>query len=87
MLPTVAKMQWHAQREKLRFETVETFGLSYARTLADWRTRFIEAWPKIANLGFDERFKRMWLYYLTYCEVGFLKRTIDVGLYRISRPA
>jgi len=87
MLPTVAKMEERAAAAGLRFETVETFGLSYARTLAAWRERFLDAWPRIAAQGFDERFRRMWLYYLGYCEAGFSRGTIDVGLYKVMKPA
>ena len=60
-----------------------SFGPSYARTLSEWRTRFLQAWPTITKLGFDERFKRMWEYYLTYCEIGFRAGTVDVGLYKL----
>jgi cyclopropane-fatty-acyl-phospholipid synthase len=87
MLPTVSVMEEQSRKAGLAFETVETFGLSYAKTLADWRVRFLEAWPQIAALGFDERFKRMWLYYLLYCEAGFRQGSIDVGLYRVTRPS
>lgn len=88
MLASVARMQAHAHAAGLQFETVETFGLSYARTLADWRVRFEAAWPAISRqAGFDERFRRMWLYYLIYCEVGFRHRFIDVGLYRLTKAA
>jgi cyclopropane-fatty-acyl-phospholipid synthase len=80
-------MEERAKAAGLRFETVETFGLSYARTLAAWRTQFLDAWPRIAAQGFDERFRRMWLYYLGYCEAGFSRGTIDVGLYRVRKPA
>ena len=53
-------------------------GPDYARTLAHWRQRFIHAWQEIEKLGFDERFRRMWLYYFGYCEAGFKARTISV---------
>jgi cyclopropane-fatty-acyl-phospholipid synthase len=53
-------------------------GPDYARTLTHWRTRFLHAWQDIEKLGFDERFRRMWLYYLGYCEAGFNARTISV---------
>lgn len=53
-------------------------GPDYARTLTHWRTRFLHAWQEIEKLGFDERFRRMWLYYLGYCEAGFNARTISV---------
>ncbi|HEX4894006.1 MAG TPA: cyclopropane-fatty-acyl-phospholipid synthase family protein [Hyphomicrobiaceae bacterium] len=87
MLPTVGLMRARAAEAGLAFETIEEFGASYARTLAEWRRRFEAAWPRIASLGFDERFRRMWLYYLIYCEVGFDRGLIDVGLYRLRKRA
>ena len=50
----------------------------YARTLACWRERFDRAWPRIETLGFDARFKRLWHFYLAYCEAGFRAGSIDV---------
>jgi cyclopropane-fatty-acyl-phospholipid synthase len=87
MLPTVAAMSEEAHRAGLTFETVETFGLSYALTLEEWRRRFLQSWPRIAALGFDDRFRRMWDYYLCYCAVGFRRGMIDVGLYRVRKSA
>lgn len=53
-------------------------GPDYARTLAHWRQRFVHAWLDIEKLGFDDQFRRMWLYYFGYCEAGFNARTISV---------
>ena len=86
MLPAVARMQAEAARAGLKFETVERFGSSYASTLVEWRTRFRAHWPEIQKLGFDERFRRMWEYYLTYCEVGFERGDVDAGIYRLTKP-
>jgi cyclopropane-fatty-acyl-phospholipid synthase len=86
MLPTVSSMRRDAEAAGLVFEPVRCFAPSYAATLAEWRRRFLAAWPRIAAQGFDERFRRMWLYYLTYCEVGFEAGMIDVGLYRLRKP-
>jgi ribonuclease D len=58
-------------------------GESYARTLAEWQRRFQESWLAIQALGFDQRFKRMWEYYLAYCEAGFRLGTLDVGQYKL----
>ncbi len=85
MLPTVVRMKEEAARAGLAFETVERFGSSYAATLTNWRSRFQARWPEIERLGFDERFRRMWIYYLTYCEVGFESGDVDVGIYRLTR--
>jgi cyclopropane-fatty-acyl-phospholipid synthase len=87
MLPTEAAMARHATAAGLTFAREMTFGRSYVRTLQLWRERFEAAWPRIATMmGFEERFRRMWVYYLTYCEVGFDRGSIDVGLYRIEKP-
>lgn len=63
-----------------------TFGRDYARTLHHWREDFLANWREIESIGFDERFRRLWLYYLTYCEAGFLNGRIDVGHYILKRP-
>jgi cyclopropane-fatty-acyl-phospholipid synthase len=54
------------------------FGQDYAKTLAIWRDNFRAAWPSLTPLGFDDRFRRLWEYYLAYCEAGFLSGNIDV---------
>jgi cyclopropane-fatty-acyl-phospholipid synthase len=87
MLPTPERLNREASDAGLVFKPLQNFGLSYARTLAAWRERFDAAWPALAPLGFDERFRRMWLYYLIYCEVGFEQGVTDVGLYRFGRTA
>ena len=55
------------------------FGLDYARTLADWHDRFLNAWPEIEAQGFDTRFRDMWRFYLAMCEAGFKSGLIDVS--------
>ncbi|MDQ2083062.1 cyclopropane-fatty-acyl-phospholipid synthase family protein [Xanthobacteraceae bacterium Astr-EGSB] len=86
MLPTVSAMRNEIAAAGLRMSSSEMFGSSYARTVAHWRNRFLRAWPAISALGFDARFKRLWDYYLAYCEAGFRTGRIDVGLYVIERP-
>ncbi len=86
-LPSKERMAQEARRAGLTFEVVETFGESYARTLVEWRNRFEDNWERISDLGFDERFHRLWRYYLCYCDAGFRSRAIDVGLYKLSRMA
>ena len=54
------------------------FGPSYARTLACWLEAFDGAWPRISEMGFDDRFRRMWRYYLAYCGAGFASGRTDV---------
>ena len=86
MLPTVTRMREEAEHAGLQFDTVERFGKSYATTLVAWRQHFRAHWPEISAQGFDERFRRMWEYYLTYCEVGFESGDVDVGIYRLVKP-
>jgi cyclopropane-fatty-acyl-phospholipid synthase len=83
MLPTKSVLSRQSARAGLRIVTRQDFGPSYARTLAEWRRRFLAGWPDIAPLGFDLRFKRMWDYYLTYCQVGFEIGAIDVSLVKL----
>jgi cyclopropane-fatty-acyl-phospholipid synthase len=87
MLPPPGALRRCIADTGLVLQHVETFGDSYALTLAVWRRRFLDAWPQIAAMGFSERFRRMWDYYLCYCEAGFRAGAIDVGLWRIARPA
>ena len=86
MLLTKTVMREFGDRYGLVLENVETFRLSYAKTLRLWRERFLERWPMIAPLGYDEHFKRKWVYYLSYCEAGFTEGSIDVGIYQYRRP-
>ena len=84
MLPTAAIVRRQAEQVGLRVVSHETFGQSYAWTLAEWRRRFVRSWPVLSGMGFDTRFKRMWEYYLAYCEVGFDRGAIDVGLFKLT---
>ncbi|MCC6469971.1 MAG: class I SAM-dependent methyltransferase [Alphaproteobacteria bacterium] len=86
MLPSPAALARAIDAAGLSLAASETFASGYARTLAAWHRAFDRAWPQIAALGFDERFRRMWQYYLAYCEGGFRAGTVDVGQYRIERP-
>ena len=87
MLLTKTVMREFGEKYGLVLENVENFRLSYAKTLKLWRERFLERWPMIAPLGYDETFKRKWVYYLSYCEAGFTEGSIDVGIYQYRRPA
>lgn len=84
MLPTHQIVQAQAAQAGLQVTRSETFGQSYALTLAEWRHRFLRAWPRIEALGFDENFRRLWVYYLCYCEAGFRTGRVDVGLYTLT---
>jgi cyclopropane-fatty-acyl-phospholipid synthase len=78
MLPTPAILKSLGAEQGLSYLRERVFPQDYARTLAEWRTRFWESWEKIVPLGFDERFKKLWEFYLHYCEAGFRAEYIDV---------
>ncbi|WP_102866995.1 SAM-dependent methyltransferase [Pseudovibrio exalbescens] len=85
MLPSPSVLKKIIERCGLKLVHEEYFGHDYARTLAAWNERFTEAWPRISSMNFDERFKRMWHYYLAYCEAGFKAKSIDVGFFKVVR--
>jgi cyclopropane-fatty-acyl-phospholipid synthase len=62
----------------LALTDLHRFGRDYARTLGEWTTRFEAAWGEVSQLGFDERFRRLWRFYLAYCEAGFATGRTDV---------
>jgi cyclopropane-fatty-acyl-phospholipid synthase len=78
MLPTGRIMREICEANGLSLAAERIFGRDYGVTLALWRERFRTAWPELTTLGFDERFRRLWEYYLCYCEAGFRAETIDV---------
>ena len=86
MLPSPAVLDQRAAQAGLRTERGDASANAYARTLAIWNERFQAAWPRVRELGFDERFRRIWTYYLAYCEAGFRTRAIDV-VQTVLRPA
>ena len=65
---------------------LEDFGPCYARTLEAWRLRFLRQLPAVRRLGFDERFIRLWEFYLAYCEGGFRERSIGVAHLVFAKP-
>ncbi|MFC3078168.1 class I SAM-dependent methyltransferase [Phenylobacterium terrae] len=71
MLPSEARLERETRAAGLAWDGVARFGQHYADTLAEWRRRFDGAWDEIRPLGFDERFRRLWRFYLSYCEAGF----------------
>ena len=79
MLPSPERLDGEFANADLKLVAREDFAADYARTLAEWRHRFLEVWPEVQALGFDARFRNMWEYYLAYCEAGFTTRSIDVS--------
>jgi cyclopropane-fatty-acyl-phospholipid synthase len=85
MLPSQARLAEEVARAGLGWHRVEAFGQSYARTLAEWATTFNAKWDEIRALGFDERFRQLWRFYLGYCEAGFRTGRTDVIQLALSR--
>lgn len=84
MLPTVDIIREQAERAGFQLVHHEPFGPSYAQTLDIWHERFNANWADISELGFDDRFRRIWNYYLKYCAAGFRHGAIDVGLFKLK---
>jgi cyclopropane-fatty-acyl-phospholipid synthase len=86
MLMSPGAMARSAERAGLRMADRLFFGTDYAETLRQWAERFEESWPAIAPLGFDERFRRLWRFYLRYCEATFRNGATDVGHFALQKP-
>ncbi len=86
MLPSLARLHAETAAAGLNWLECAAFGQSYARTLAAWTDRFEARWQTIRGLGFDERFHRLWLFYLAYCEAGFRSKRTDVVQVALEKP-
>jgi cyclopropane-fatty-acyl-phospholipid synthase len=85
MLPSERRLKEETDRAGLEWRDVARFGQSYADTLAEWARRFEAAWDEIRSLGFDERFRRLWRFYLGYCEAGFRTERTNVVQLSLSK--
>jgi len=85
MLPCPARFCALARAAGLEITDEFRFGADYARTLAIWHERFLSQLPAIRAQGFDERFVRMWEFYLSYCEAGFTSGSTDVIQYTLVK--
>jgi cyclopropane-fatty-acyl-phospholipid synthase len=89
MLPTVEILRGLTAEAGMVWVEDEAHGEDYAETLHRWAERFDSAWPAIVdhNADFDDRFRRMWQYYLEYCEAGFRTGRIDGIQFLMERPS
>jgi cyclopropane-fatty-acyl-phospholipid synthase len=87
MLPSPTRLREEIAAAGLGFRQERWFGIDYAETLSRWNIAFQNAWPEIMRMpgGFDPRFKRLWEYYLAYCETGFRAGWTDVGQVILAR--
>ena len=75
-LPSVTELtKQMTAHSDLVIEHIQDIGLDYAKTLAHWRDNFLASWSELNQLGYDDTFKRLWLYYFAYCEGAFLERS------------
>ena len=86
MLPSPADLTREAARAGLAWQGSAEFGESYSQTLRRWHDSFSARWDEIAALGFDDRFRRMWDFYLTSCAAAFHTGNCDVTQVTLSRP-
>lgn len=86
MLPTPTHLIDLGRQQTFELTHYQAFGQDYARTCQLWREKFDITWQQIAQLGFDEKFRRVWRYYLAYCEAGFAEGTVDVCHIAFSKP-
>ena len=87
MLPSPSVLRDSIEDAGLTWLGHSEHAADYAQTLNRWRQRFESAWPEIATLGFDERFRRLWRYYLEYCEAGFRSNRIGLVQVGLGRPS
>ena len=86
-IPSVAAMTAAMARTDLRLVHFEDITPHYAETLRLWRERFETAWPSIRALGFDEQFRRLWRFYLCYCEGGFAESVLGSVQLVLAKPS
>ncbi len=85
MLPSPQVFERRAASADFQVLDRHAFGIDYARTLSHWAHNFDAAWPEIEALGFDTRFRRLWQFYLAYCEAGFRSGATDVYQFLLQR--
>ena len=83
-LPSLDYIKKLADKNQLGLEQINSYSDDYAKTLLTWKNNFFKAWDNISPLGFDDYFKRMWEFYLCYCEAGFKAKNIDLIQFSMS---
>ncbi|MFL2883273.1 MAG: class I SAM-dependent methyltransferase [Pelagibacteraceae bacterium] len=83
-LPSINFMKKLINKNQLHFEKINFYSEDYAKTLSTWRNNFLNSWERISPLGFDNSFKKMWEFYLCYCEAGFKSKNIDLIQFSMS---
>ena len=87
MLPSPSVLRQEVEKAGMAVRGSIEFGKSYSLTLRRWHETFNEKWDEVSNIGFDERFKRTWDFYLTSCAATFDSGNCDVTQITVTRPA
>jgi cyclopropane-fatty-acyl-phospholipid synthase len=85
-LPSDEAFRAEAHRAGLEVVNALAFGPDYAETLRRWRVEFHRHIQQVQRLGFDERFQRIWEFYLAYCEAAFDMGNTNVMQYTLRKP-
>jgi cyclopropane-fatty-acyl-phospholipid synthase len=83
-LPSVGQIRKLTKKNQLDIDKINSYSEDYAKTLLIWKKNFFKKWNSILPLGFDDYFKRMWEFYLSYCEAGFKAKNIDLIQFSMS---
>ena len=85
MLPSKKQIKNITNQIGLKSYILKSFGKSYAKTLSLWNKQFQLSWDELNKMGYNNKFKRMWEYYLSYCETGFISQSTDVSHFLIRK--
>ena len=86
-IPSISEiLKVSSQHTQLKLFNLEDFGMSYAKTLNAWKRRFNDKSEELRNLGYDDDFQRMWNFYFSYCEGGFIEQSISVVHLLFTQP-
>ena len=84
-MPSKNKILNLTKETGLNLKEYNSYGLHYSNTLSLWRDEFMDKWDQISKQGFDNTFKRMWNFYLSYCEAGFKSKNIDLIQFSLQK--
>ena len=84
-LPSKKSIYDNTSKSGLKIQSYNSYGLHYSDTLKLWRDEFFKKWDQISKQGFDNNFKRMWHFYLSYCEAGFKAKNIDLIQFSLNK--
>ena len=84
-MPSKKKLYDLSQNNGLTIDQYNSYGFHYSDTLKMWRDEFFKKWDQISSQGFDNTFKRMWNFYLSYCEAGFKSKNIDLIQFALQK--